>query len=200
MIELTFAYGGIALYNANRNGSSGTIISSFNRRDKSVELSVTNSKLYMAGITLTNIGTISLCGNDSNFTVSDSSNGISANAYFAGITIANKNGTLEYLYNNGRMETSSSMIRLFSSGIVYQIEGGSIQSLIETKSRQPIVKNISTTPTDLGGHYAGNNSGTHTDIRPSELSEIEIDCIDNKMIRIRNVDGDFVATIVQKRS
>lgn len=200
MIELTFAYGGIALYNANRNGSSGTIISSFNRRDKSVELSVTNSKLYMAGITLTNIGTISLCGNDSNFTVSDSSNGISANAYFAGITIANKNGTLEYLYNNGRMETSSSMIRLFSSGIVYQIEGGSIQSLIETKSRQPIVKNISTTPTDLGGHYAGNNSGTHTNIRPSELSEIEIDCIDNKMIRIRNVDGDFVATIVQKRS
>lgn len=199
MVELSFAYAGITTYNANQNGSIGKISSCFNKKNKSVALSVTNSKLYMAGITLTNMGNISLSGNDSNFEVSDSSNGISANAYFAGIAISNKNGTLEYLYNNGRMETKSSMIRLFSSGIVYQIEGGNIQTLVETISRQPIVKNISTMPKDLGGHYAGNNSGTHTSIVVSELIEIDIDCKDNKILRIKLTEGNFVASIQIKK-
>ena len=104
-------YGGIALFNGIDTGereSKGEISNCRNRGDKEIRVSVNNTTVYMAGISLANVATISLCGNDANFKLSTTTSEIVPIGYYAGITITSINGTLEYLYNNGRMQTTSS--------------------------------------------------------------------------------------------
>lgn len=196
-LNLTFGYAGMTLFNANVTTFVGNIENCFNEGNKSVKVTVNNNLVYLAGISLTNSGTISKAGNDGNLTLDASSSVSSMTGYFAGITISSNNGTLEYVYNNATI-TKNTVYGTFNyGGVVYTVAGGTINNLVVTVSGQPIVKSCNTSPTDLGSNYASSDSGTSTTIATKELSAQTIDCGDGYSIVITQTDSGYTAEIVK---
>ncbi len=195
-LSFNFGYAAIALFNSSVGGNVGEISNCFNSGDKKISVATSNNNFYMAGITLSNVGKISVCGNDGKLTVtSRTSNVSSINCYFAGITITSTNGVLEYLYNNGRISSEAPRGNFVYSGIVYQIIGGSINTLVETQSNQPIARSYQTNPIDYGNHYASNNSGTVMNIQVKELAETQLQCSESQYLEIKKTEDGYIASI-----
>lgn len=195
-LKLEFGYGGIALFNGIDTGereSKGEISNCRNRGDKEIRVSVNNTTVYMAGISLANVATISLCGNDANFKLSTTTSEIVPTGYYAGITITSINGTLEYLYNNGRMQTTSSRANFYKSGVAYQVVSGILNTLVETVSGQAIISSSQSNPIIKGKIYASNNSGSGVD--SSEIQVDDITCKDGKVLKVRQTESGFTAYI-----
>ena len=171
----------------------GEIYNIRNRGDKEIRVSVNNTTVYMAGISLANVATISLCGNDANFKLSTTTSEIVPTGYYAGITITSINGTLEYLYNNGRMQTTSSKANFYKSGVAYQVVSGILNTLVETVSGQPIISSSQSNPIIKGKIYASNNSGSGVD--SSEIQVDDITCKDGKVLKVRQTESGFTAYI-----
>ncbi len=195
-LPFSFAYAGITLFNATSEGNFGSIVLCKNSGDKKINVAVGSNKFYMSGITLSNVSKISMCGNDGAISVSARTSNVSSiECYFAGITITSINGTLEYLYNNGRITSESIRGDFVYSGVVYQIIGGSINGLVETQTGQPITRSCQSNTIDYGGHYASNNSGTAINIQVNQLAEVSITCIDGHKLNIKNTEKGYVASI-----
>ncbi len=197
-LSLNFGYGGICAYNGNITSAYGTITNCFNQGDKQVTVSVNNNLVYLAGITLSNGAKISTSGNDGSMKLNVRGAGVTTfTGYFAGITISSNNGVLEYLYNNGTLENVSSYGTLNYGGIAYALSGGTINTLVETVSGQPIIKSCTSKPTSLGSNYATDSSGTHALITTLQLSAQSISCPNGYLLEIKTSGEGFKATITK---
>ena len=183
-------YGGIALFNT----SSAIISNCFNSGTKSVKLTVENNIAVMAGITLSNQGKISVCGNDSNFVIS-SVGSFSVTGYVSGITMSNSYGTIEYVYNNGSFTRGTNFGKLNSAGIAYEITSGIINNIVETAGINYFVTCTGSLPTIRGTLYAKADSGVDG-INTVALKETSINCGSTgyKLI-ITSIEGGFTAKI-----
>ena len=188
-LNLTFGYAGMTIFNV------GNIENCYNSANKKITVTKNNNIVYMAGITLTNSGAISKAGNDGALYLAPSTDVSSMTGYYAGITVANNNGTLEFVYNNGIIETTSSYGAFYFGGIAYVIASGQINTLVVTVSGQPIVKSCSGTLTDKGSHYAPSNSETDDSITTSILSSQTIDCGNGYVLKITSTASGWKATI-----
>ena len=196
-LSMNFGFAGISAFNGYKNNISGTITNCFSRGDKQVTVTVNNNVVYLAGITLANGGKISLSGNDSNLRLNSRGAGVTTyTGYMAGVTVTS-NGTLEYLYNNGLIENLSTYGTLNFGGVAYAITGGTINTLVETNSAQPLVKSCTTKPTILGSNYAGQSSNTHTFIPTKELASVTLTCTNGYVLKISSTDDGYKATIVK---
>lgn len=195
-LNLDFGYAGITLFNANKNAIVGSVTNCFNQGEKKVVVTVNSNVVYMAGITLINSGKVSLSGNDGALTLSARGSGVTSfTGYFGGIAITSS-GTLEYLYNNGALTNASGYETLNYGGIVYQIAGGSINALVETISGQPLARNCSSTPINLGNVYASNNSNTHSSITTLTLTTVSLS-YNGYVLSIAESDGVYTASIAK---
>ncbi len=192
-LSVNFGYAAIAIFNINEAELSGNINNCFNKGNVKVSVAYSNNLVYVAGVAIHSSGTISTCGNDGELTLQSKTTEVSCTGYFSGIAITSSNGTLEYLYNNGKI--SSSARGTFNySGVVHRIYGGTINTLVETCS-QPITKNFENRPTDRGINYAGTNSGTSQSMNVKELTTVTIDCGNGKKLYILENSSRFVAKI-----
>lgn len=196
-LNLNFAYAGIALFNANVTSFVGNIENCFNQAAKSVTVTVNNNVIYVAGIALTNSGTISKSGNDGQLTLAARTSVSTMTGYYGGIVVANNNGTLEFVYNNGVIEKTSDYGTFNYGGIAYSMSNGKINTLVVTVSGQPIVKNCTYPPVDSGFNYASSDSGTSTNIATRVLSEQVIDCGNGYSLTIAENKGTYKATITK---
>lgn len=196
-LNLTYGYAGITLFNADITTFTGRVENCYNQASKEVSVTVNNNLVYLAGISLTNSGKISKAGNDGQLTLSAKSNVTLMTGYFAGITISSVNGTLEYVYNNAIISSSSSYAVFNYSGIAYEISGGTIKYLVVTVSGQAIVKNCTIRPSDSGSNYASSNSGTNTYIATKVLSEETIDCGNGYTLNIVEGENGYIASITK---
>ncbi len=197
-LSLNFGYGGICAYNGNITSAYGVISNCFGQGEKQVTVSVNNNLVYLAGITISNAGKISTSGNEGNLKLNARGAGVTTfTGYYAGITIASNNGVLEYLYNNGTIENVSNYGTLNFGGIAYVINGGTINTLVETVAGQPIAKSCTSKPTSLGSNYATASSGTHSLITTLALSAQSINCNNGYVLKIATNGEGFKATITK---
>lgn len=194
-LNLTFGYAGIATFNANITTFVGTIENCYNFAAKNISVTVNNNLVYLAGITLTNGGIISKAGNDGALKLSAKAGVTSMTGYYAGVVIANNNGTLEYVYNNAVIENTSDYGTFNYGGVAYTISSGKINTLVTTVAGQPLVRNCSNRPSDSGSNYASSDSGTTTNIATKEISAQEIDCGNGWKLTISQTDSGWKASI-----
>ena len=168
-LVLKVAYAGICAFNT----SNGSIVGCFNSGNKIFTGTVTNNIVISSGISIINLGKISACGNDGNFVI-NTSGSAEVTAYFVGITLSNDNGTLEYVYNNGSFTKNSSFATLRSSGISYNLLGGTINNIVDT-SNIKCFSSYSSIPTIKGSVYSNIGSGI-VNITTKALTEMQINC------------------------
>lgn len=190
-LSINFGYGGLCLYNMSKTGAVGTIRNCYNQSGKNIIATTDNSKVYLAGISLVNIGVISVAGNDGDMTlVGDGAT--TFRGYFAGITITSI-GTLEYVYNNGKMSNTHGS--LMFGGIAYDLSGGVINTLVDTAG-MPIASKSDSKPTDIGENFAVAGSSSHMNITSSQIKSIRIDCGEEFELVISEVSvGKFIARV-----
>lgn len=188
-IPLYMGYAGIALFNLTEGDYVGTISNSFNRGDLSLTATTSNVNIYGSGIVINNAGVLDRVGNDGNFFIDGT---VSCAAYFTGIALHSEGASLSYCYNNGQF-TGSSSASLYTAGIAYTLNGGTINYLVDTQG-YALAAISRSTPTDTGINYAGVSSGT-TVINVVELTSIAIDCGDGFYLRIQLSSGSYVASI-----
>jgi len=189
-LNITFGYAGIALFNVNNTTFVGSIENCFNQGTKNISVTVNNNLVYLAGITLTNNGKISKAGNDGQLILSAKSGVTAMTGYYAGIVVANNNGTLEYVYNNALIQKTTSYGTFNYGGVAYTVSSGKINTLVVTVSGQPLVMSCSNRPTDVGSNYSSSDSGTSSNISTKTLSAQVIDCGEGFTLAItETVDG-----------
>lgn len=190
-LSMNFGYGGISALNLTNNIYVGEIKNCFNSGEKSINVVKNSNVVYLAGIALINNSKISICGNDGDFSIS--STVTSYNAYVAGITVISNNGTLEYLYNNGKITKKNSSGTLYSGGIVYSLASGTINTLVDTTS-SPLVSTCSRVPRMLGSNYT-DSSSTASSITTQSLQEKIITAGTSNKLYIESTSNGFKARI-----
>ena len=188
-IPLYMGYAGIALFNLSEGDYVGTISNSFNRGDLSLTATTSNINIYGSGIVVNNAGILDRVGNDGNFSIGGT---VSCATYFTGIALYSEGGSLSYCYNNGQF-TSSTSASLYTAGIAYTLNGGTINYLVDTQG-YALAAISRSTPTDTGTNYAGVSSGT-TVINVVELTSVTIDCGGGYYLRIQLSSVSYVASI-----
>lgn len=188
-LPLYLGYAGIAIFNINEGDYVGTISNSYNRGDVSITATTSNVNIYGSGIVMNNEGILERVGNNGNFTMGGT---VSTATYFTGIALYSEGGNLSYCYNNGQF-TGSTSASLYTAGIAYTLNSGTINYLVDTQGYALVVISR-VNPTDTGTNYASVSSGTNI-IDAVELTVVTINCGNGYYLRIQSLAGGYVASI-----
>lgn len=183
-------YAGFALCNGSRVKSGGKISHCYNSGDVTFVNPYTNASQRLAGIAVNNYGTIEECGNDGNISLTGQTNGVST--YISGITLKlSSSGAIRNCYNNNNFQNSlSGGSSDGSAGIVFLMQNGSLNGLIDTSSTLMINRGQSSS---IANCYCKNPNYSGV----SELSEsTSISCADGHTLKVIKNGNVLIAQIV----